>query len=141
MFRTRSGLSMFAALALLAPSFAMAETITFHAMMTGAQEVPANTTAGKGEATVTLDTTAKTITYNVTYSGLTGPAGAAHIHGPAAPGTNAPVLFPFANPASPITGTAPITDAQIADLTAGKYYVNVHTAANKGGEIRGQLTK
>ena len=141
MSRTRFGLSMFTALALIAPPLAIAETVTFHAMMNGAQEVPANTTAGKGEATVKLDTVAKTITYNVTYSGLTGPAGAAHIHGPAAPGANAGVLFPFAAPASPIAGTAPITDAQIADLTAGKYYVNVHTAANKGGEIRGQLTK
>jgi hypothetical protein len=44
-----------------------------------------------------------------------------------------------ANPASPITGSAALTDAQLADLQAGKCYVNVHTAANKGGEIRGQL--
>ena len=48
----------------------------------------------------------------------------------------------FANAAaSPITGTATLTDAQVADLEAGKYYVNIHTAANRGGEIRGQLTK
>jgi hypothetical protein len=40
---------------------------------------------------------------------------------------------------SPIAGSATMTDAQLADLQAGKCYVNVHTAANKGGEIRGQL--
>jgi len=48
---------------------------------------------------------------------------------------------PFPSTASPITGTATLTDAQAADLEAGKCYVNVHTAANKGGEIRGQLAK
>jgi hypothetical protein len=79
------------------------------------------------------------LTYNVTYEGLSGPAVAAHIHGPAAPGANGPPVVPFANAASPITGTATLTDAQAADLAAGKWYVNVHTAANKGGEIRGQI--
>ena len=64
---------------------------------------------------------------------------AAHIHGPAEPGANAPPVVPFANAASPISGTATLTDAQAADLMAGKYYVNVHTAANRGGEIRGQI--
>ena len=81
------------------------------------------------------------LTYNVTYEGLTGPAAAAHIHGPAEPGANAPPVVPFANAASPITGTATLTDAQAADLAAGKWYVNVHTAANRGGEIRGQIVK
>ena len=83
---------------------------------------------------------ADTLTYTVKYEGLSGPAVAAHIHGPADPGANAPPVVPFANAASPITGTATLTDAQAADLKAGKYYVNVHTAANKGGEIRGQIT-
>jgi hypothetical protein len=123
-------------------SGAWADTITFHAKMDAASEVPPKTSSGTGTATVTLDTAAKTITYNVTYSGLTGPATMAHIHGPAAPGANAGVVVPFKAPVtSPITGTATLTDAQIADLEAGKYYTNVHTAANPGGEIRGQLTK
>jgi len=123
-------------------SGAWADTITFHAKMDVASEVPPKTSSGTGTATVTLDTAAKTITYNVTYSGLTGPATMAHIHGPAAPGANAGVVVPFKAPVtSPITGTATLTDAQIADLEAGKYYTNVHTAANPGGEIRGQLTK
>jgi hypothetical protein len=120
---------------------AMAETVTFHATMDGAAEVPANTTKGSGVATVMLDTATHKITYTVTYSGLTGPATMAHIHGPAEPGKNAGVVVPFKDPASPIKGEATLTDAQQADMMAGKYYVNVHTAEHKGGEIRGQLTK
>ena len=95
---------------------------------------------GKGAGTFTYDPATHVLTYNVTYEGLSGPAVAAHIHGPAAPGANGPPVVPFANAASPITGTATLTDAQAADLAAGKWYVNVHTAANKGGEIRGQIT-
>jgi CHRD domain len=95
---------------------------------------------GKGTGTFTYDPTTHALTYNVAYEGLTGPAMAAHIHGPADPGANAPPVVPFANAAaSPITGTATLTDAQAADLAAGKWYVNVHTAANRGGEIRGQI--
>ncbi len=131
--------------ALLAGSFlssvAMAETVTFKAALNAATEVPPKTSAGTGEGTFTLDTATKKLTYKVTYSGLTGPATMGHIHGPALPGANAGVVIPFASPASPISGTATLTDAQMADLMAGKYYANIHTAANPGGEIRGQLAK
>ncbi len=120
---------------------AMAETITFKATLNGATEVPAKTTAGTGVGSFTLDTTTKTLTYKVTYSGLSGPATMGHIHGPALPGANAGVVVPFASAASPISGTAKLTDAQIADLEAGKYYANIHTSANPGGEIRGQIVK
>jgi hypothetical protein len=99
------------------------------------------TSTGKGTGTFTYDPATKALTYNVTYDGLTGPAMAAHIHGPADPGANAPPVVPFATAASPITGTATLTDAQAADLAAGKWYVNIHTAANRGGEIRGQIVK
>lgn len=101
---------------------------------------PGVTTSGKGTATFTYAADTHTLTYDVKYEGLTGPAMAAHIHGPADPGQNAGVVVPFPNAANPITGTATLTDAQAAELKAGKYYVNVHTAANKGGEIRGQIT-
>lgn len=98
------------------------------------------TSTGKGTGSFTYDPATHTLTYNVTYEGLTGPASAAHIHGPADPGANAGPVIPFPAAASPITGTATLTDAQAAELAAGKYYVNVHTAANRGGEIRGQIT-
>ena len=117
---------------------AFAQTTTFHAQMNGAQEVPPNDSKGTGTATVTLS--GNTVTYDVSYSGLTGPATAAHIHGPAAPGANAGVVIPFQNASTtPIKGTATVTDAQKADMMAGKYYANIHTAAHGGGEIRGQL--
>jgi Cu/Zn superoxide dismutase len=98
------------------------------------------TSSGKGFGTFTFDPATKELAYNVTYEGLTGPAMAAHIHGPAEPGANAGPVLPFPAATSPITGKAVLTDAQAAELAAGKYYVNVHTAANRGGEIRGQIT-
>jgi hypothetical protein len=121
---------------------ASAATLQFHATMNGKSEVPANQTAGTGEAQATLDTTSKVLTYTVTFANLTGPAAAAHFHGPAAAGANAGVAVAIGGkgPTSPITGTATLTDAQITDLEAGMWYVNVHTAANPGGEIRGQVT-
>jgi hypothetical protein len=118
---------------------ARADQIKFKADLSAG---PGVTSAGKGSATATLDTAAKTLTWTVDYSGLSGPATAAHIHGPAAPGANAGVVVPFTgNLASPIKGSATLTDAQIADLEAGKWYVNIHTEANKPGEIRGQLVR
>ena len=77
----------------------------------------------------------------MTYSGLTGPVTGGHFHGPALAGQNAGVVVPFAaGLVSPITGSATLTPTQVADLSAGKWYVNLHTAANPGGEIRGQVT-
>jgi hypothetical protein len=122
-----------------------ADQVTFKADLNGTSEVPPVTTTAKGTATAALDTATKTLTWTVTYSGLSGPGGTAtagHIHGPAAPGVNAGVLVPFSgNLASPIKGSATLTDAQISDLEAGRTYINLHTADNKGGEIRGQLVR
>ena len=129
-----------AALLLAAP--ALAATEHFHADMAGPSEVPANTTAGTGTVDATLDTATKKLAYTVTWSNLTGPATMAHIHGPAPAGKNAGVIVPLGDsPTSPITGSATLTDAQIAALENGMYDVNVHTDTHKGGEIRGQLTK
>jgi hypothetical protein len=103
---------------------------------------PGVSSSGKGTATASLDTNTKTLTWTVDYSGLSGPATAAHIHGPADPGANAGIVVPFSgNLASPIKGSATLTDAQIAQLEAGKWYVNIHTEANKPGEVRGQLVR
>jgi hypothetical protein len=129
-----------AAIALLSGA-AAADTVKLKTMLDGATEVPSVTTEGKGTATLTLDTATKKVTYSVTYSGLSGPATMAHIHGPAAPGTNAGVVVPLASTASPLSGEVTLTDAQIADLLAGKDYINIHTAAHPSGEIRGWVTK
>jgi hypothetical protein len=119
---------------------ASAETVAYKAELKGSQEVPATDSKGTGTAAVTYDTATKLLAWKVTYSGLSGPATAAHIHGPAEAGKNAGVTIGFPKTESPIEGSATLTDAQAADLAAGKLYINVHTAANKGGEIRGQLT-
>jgi len=138
MSRTGFALALFAALTL--SGVAMADRVNFHATLNGQTEVPPKDSKGTGDALATLDTKTKVLTYTVTYSGLSGPATMGHFHGPAAAGANAGVVVPFKNPVdSPIVGTATLTDAQIADLMAGKWYVNVHTAANPGGEIRGQM--
>jgi hypothetical protein len=132
--------TLFAACLLATPAFAATEQ--FHADMKGSTEVPANDSAGTGIVDATLDTATKSLDYTVTWSGLTGAATMAHFHGPAAAGKNAGVAVPLGvSPVSPVHGTATLTDAQIADLEGGLWYANVHTAAHKGGEIRGQVIK
>jgi hypothetical protein len=135
---TRLAFAAFA-VGLLISGGAMAATETFHATLTGDMQVPPVTTSATGSATVVVDTDAKTVTYTVTYTGLTPIM--AHIHGPAGIGKNAAVIIPFKIGPSPFTGTAPATDAQIKMIEDGDAYVNVHTADHKAGEIRGQLTK
>jgi len=116
-----------------------AAPMMFAGTMDGGQEVPATRSAGTGAMSATVYPTTGAMTYTVEYSGLTGPATAAHFHAPAAPGANAGVITPLASPTSPIKGSATLTAAQMADLMAGKWYANVHTAANPNGEIRGQV--
>jgi hypothetical protein len=113
------------------------------ATLNGAQEVPPVNTPGAGSANVSYDPASKRLSWTVTYGGLTGPATAAHFHGPAGPGQNAGVVIPIggAGMPSPVSGQATLTDAQAADLMAGRWYVNIHTAAHGGGEIRGQVTR
>jgi hypothetical protein len=122
-------------------SAAPAATLYFEAMMKGASEVPPTNSEGTGKAIASLDTVSKSFSYRVTWDKLNGPATAAHFHGPAVPGKNAGVVVPIdgKNPTSPAFGSATLTDPQIKDLEAGKWYVNVHTAAHPGGEIRGQV--
>ncbi len=101
-------------------------------------EVPPNASGGSGTGKVELD--GNVIKWTVSYSGTTGPVTAGHFHGPAQPGANAGVVVPFAGPlASPIIGSATLTPAQVDQVKAGLWYINLHTAANPGGELRGQV--
>src|ERR1700729_2302691 len=131
-------LALGATIALAGPAFAE----KMKATLDGKSEVPANASAGAGTADIDYDAATKKLSWKLTYTGLSGPATAAHFHGPAEVGKNAgvEVAIPGAT-SSPAEGSATLTDAQAADLAAGKLYVNVHTAANPGGEIRGQVTK
>ena len=122
-----------------------AEIQIFTATLTGAQEVPAVSTAGTGTGTVMLNAAENQITVNLRFSGLSSNATMSHIHGAAAAGSNAGILFDF-QPVTPaaMSGTIPqqtfsITPAQVADLKAGLFYFNVHTGNHGGGEIRGQI--
>jgi hypothetical protein len=122
-----------------APMPMATDTATFGAVLSSAAEVPANASTGSGMLDATLNKSTNVLSWTVTYSGLTGPATMAHFHGPAVAGANAGVALPFPSAMSPARGEAVLTAAQVADLMAGKWYANVHTAANPGGEIRGQV--
>ena len=133
-------LTMLAIAAIGSAGALQAEVLKYTTKLDGASETPANTSAGKGAAEVTLDTDSKTVSWTVTYSGLSGPATMGHLHGPAAVGAAAGVQIPLTGDlASPIKGSAPINDGQIGDLRGGLWYINIHTAKNPKGEIRGQL--
>jgi hypothetical protein len=128
--------------ALLASAPALAEVVNYTADLKASNEVPPVNSPGSGTVEATYDTATKKLTWTINYSGLTGPASAAHFHGPAAATANAPPVVPLSGSlASPIRGEATLTDAQAADLQGGRLYFNVHTAANTGGEIRGQVMK
>jgi len=152
MRKTRVALIV-AALALLAlPSAVSAVDPTqpaYGGPLTGAQENPAVATTATGQGTVVISADGSTITYIVTYSGLSGTVNAAHIH-TGASGSNGGVILPLVAGASPMTGTltaanftasgSVTTFAQaVAAIRAGTTYFNLHTTANPGGEIRGQI--
>jgi hypothetical protein len=115
--------------------------VAFTTQLRGANEVPPNTRTATGSVDAVLDPQTNLLRWKVNYTGLSGPATAGHFHGPAAIGANAGVVLPWAGPiTSPMDGSATITAAQAADLMAGRWYANIHTAAHPGGEIRGQMT-
>lgn len=113
--------------------------ITFTALLDGVSEVPPNNSTATGTASLTFNTTTKVFTISVSYSGVTAVGG--HIH-KAAVGQNGGVVFPFSSTESPINYTSDALDASMeTDLKANLYYVNIHSSAFPGGEIRGQLIK
>jgi len=106
--------------------------------LSGDQEVPPVKTSATGNGTITVNDD-KTVSGSVTTSGVNGVA--AHIHN-GAPGKNGPVAVPLSKDGDnkwTVGPGAKLTDAQFAEFKAGNLYVNVHSAAHKDGEIRGQL--
>lgn len=125
-------------------------SVTFGTTLNGAGENPANNAPGVG--TVTIVKSAGTYTYTIVFSGMTGPVTGAHIHGPAAAGANANVIVPFSTAGAGTSGTLSGTftstntptisnDSLDVLMRTGNAYVNLHTAANPAGEIRGQLAQ
>jgi hypothetical protein len=114
--------------------------MTFTAVLNVGQEkpVPKGTKSGAaGKFTATVSGT--TVTWKLTFSHLTGQATAAHIHA-GKKGVPGPVIVPLCGPCtSPASGTGTVTAAQLTQMKNGGTYVNVHTAKNGGGEIRGQI--
>lgn len=121
---------------------AQAAMVTYKATLGGAAESPPVQSTGSGTAAVNVDTATKQLSWRVDYTGLSGPATAAHIHCGAPPGGNAGVAVPLGkapNWASPLQGSGALTDAQLAQVQGGQCYVNIHTEKFKPGELRGQL--
>ena len=123
-------------------------TNTYKTTLSPANEVPPVTAAGAtGTVSAYLDINTKVLTVSGTYTGLTGPivSPGAHLHGPAAVGVNAPpvffLTFPATGTSGALSGTFTLSDTQVTEFNEGKFYVNLHTTANNGGEVRGQLIK
>ncbi len=113
---------------------------TFTTRLAGSNEVPQNFSMGTGTVDALLDTHTGLLRWKLSYSNLSGAAVMGHFHGPAAIGANASVTLPFPLPIdSPYEGRATLTPQQMAELMAGKWYVNLHTAKYSDGEIRGQM--
>lgn len=128
-------------------SHAFALIVPIQATLTGGGEVPANDSPARGLMTGTFDTETDTLTWTVTYSGLSSPPIGAHFHGPVSylgltPEENAPIQVGTPGDlASPFHGEAKIDAAQAQDLKDGRWYFNLHSKKFPAGEIRGPVVR
>jgi hypothetical protein len=126
---------------------ALASTLRFKADLSGGGEAPPTSSAGKAHLEAALDTDTNTLTWTVTYSGLTGAPIGAHFHGPVSyigltTEENAPIQVGTpGNLASPFKGSATIDETQKKDLKDGRWYFNIHTPTFPAGEIRGPIVR
>ncbi|GAB3338321.1 CHRD domain-containing protein [Larkinella ripae] len=116
------------------------DTVEFEGTLNGAQEVPSTASSATGTMTGTYNKTTKELSYTVNYTGITPIAG--HIHlAPGGPGTNGAVIIPFSTLTSPISGRSTLRQEQENALMEGRLYVNLHTTAYPGGEIRADIKR
>jgi len=134
-------LSVAAVAALARGASAAAPPKQFVAILNEPQEVPANTGTASGTAYLTFSETTKLLCVTLTYSGLSSPENAAHIHGPALPGVDGSIVFglPLGNPKNICVG--PLANSEKTSLLKNQLYINVHTDNHTGGEIRGQILR
>jgi hypothetical protein len=132
-----------AVLLLVLASPAHAERIRLSANLDGVSEVPPVESPATATATVWLDKDTGTVTWDVYWSGLSGPPTAAHLHGPASKTNRADVQVDLGGNGfvSPFRGSAQLTGEQAGQLLAGQWYINIHTTAHPDGEIRGQVLR
>lgn len=133
-----------AAVLFLVALSATAKAESFTVYLSSAQEVPTNASTGTGRGRIVLDTTTNMITYTITFTGLSGTQSLAHIHSPAPIGSNTGVQVTFTSVGGTsgiISGTAAVTATIIGHIRSGQAYVNIHSTAFPGGEIRGQIAK
>jgi hypothetical protein len=132
------------AVLILGVSTLSAQTTIFSVSLNSAQEVPSNPYSGTGSGTLQINNTTFAWTLSGTFTNLYGTSTDAHIHGPAAPGVNAPpvvgINFTSGQTSGTFSGSGTFSAGQAADLFAGLYYINIHTNFYPNGEIRGQLT-
>ena len=139
----RTHLSAIGLIAAFATAPAAAEVVNMTAALSAANEVPPVQSPANGAANVVVNTDSREVRWDVQVQNLSAPMTASHFHGPASSAQNGPVVIPIAKAGdqSPFKGSATITPEQMADLLAGRWYVNVHTPGHPPGEIRGQLVK
>ena len=120
-----------------------AATLSFGGPLSGAQEVPANSSPGTGSVLLVVNTSTREWTLTGSFQGLTGNASNAHIHGPAAIGVNAGVVvglsFTSGATSGTLGGSGTFTVPQYDALVNELYYVNLHSTTFGPGELRGQL--
>ena len=143
--KTRLVLIVFAAAALVFAGLAIAasqESYKVHTKLVGSQETPKNKSKGTGSFTGTVveKGKSKTLTWKLTFKGLSGKALAAHIH-LAKKGVAGPVAVPLCGPCkSGAHGKTKVTEKIVSALETHKAYANVHTKKYPNGEIRGQIS-
>lgn len=128
------------AVASVSSDASVADSCSGSFVIDSSQEVPSNSSTASGTGTYSYDSATMVLSWSISFTGVT--ATGIHFHGPAMPGVNAGVevnVGGISGLSSPLMGSTTLTAAQASDLLDGLWYLNIHSDAFPGGEIRGQL--